>query len=68
VVELAFHAALGTMLPPSLVATSLIWWRVYTFYLPLLLGALATGRTVMRALRRTRPVSPAQPSPAAEAA
>jgi hypothetical protein len=41
---------------------------VYTFYLPLLLGALATGRTVMRALRRTRPVSPAQPSPAAEAA
>jgi hypothetical protein len=32
-------------------AGSLIWWRVYTLYLYILLGALAAGRTVMRALR-----------------
>ena len=31
---------------------ALLWWRVYTFYILLIAGALVTGATVMRALRR----------------
>jgi hypothetical protein len=52
VVELGFKAALGGAIPARLLATSLIWWRVYTFYIYLLVGAFAAGRTVMNALRR----------------
>jgi hypothetical protein len=51
VVEIVFKAALGGTLPARLVATSLIWWRVYTFYIYIVIGAIAAGRTVMRALR-----------------
>lgn len=51
VVELVFKAALGGVLPARLVATSLIWWRVYSFYIYIAIGAVAAGRTVMRALR-----------------
>lgn len=51
VVELGFMAALSGVLPARLAAAALIWWRVYTFYILLLLGAIAAGRTVMRALR-----------------
>lgn len=51
VVELAFKAALGGVLPGRLVAASLIWWRVYSFYIYIGIGAIAAGRTVMRALR-----------------
>lgn len=51
VVEVAYRAALGGVIPPALLGASLIWWRVYTFYLPMLLGAVATGRAVTRALR-----------------
>lgn len=51
VVELAFTAALGGVLPARLAAAALIWWRVYTFYILLGLGAVAAGRTVMRALK-----------------
>ena len=51
VVEFAFKAALGGTLPPRLIAASLIWWRVYSFYLYIGIGAFAAGRTVMRALR-----------------
>lgn len=53
-VEVAFKVALGGTLPARLLAASLIWWRFYTFYLYLVAGALASGRTVMRALRRAR--------------
>ena len=53
-VEVAFNAALGGTLPARLLAASLIWWRFYTFYLYLVAGALASGRTVMRALRRAK--------------
>jgi hypothetical protein len=53
VVELAFKASLGSTIPDRLLGTSLIWWRVYSFYVYIAIGALATGRTVMRALRRT---------------
>lgn len=51
VVEIAFKAALGGTLPVRLLAASLIWWRVYSFYIYILIGAIAAGRTVMRALR-----------------
>ena len=51
VVEIAFKAALGGVLPGRLMAASLIWWRVYSFYIYLAIGAVAAGRTVMRALK-----------------
>ena len=44
-------------IPAAAFVTSLVWWRFYTFYVYVLLGALATGGTVMRALRREAPVA-----------
>ena len=52
-VEMAFRAALGNAIPTRLFAAALIWWRFYTFYIYILLGALAAGNTVMRAVRKT---------------
>jgi uncharacterized protein (TIRG00374 family) len=52
-VEMAFRAALGNKIPVELFAAALIWWRFYTFYIYILLGALAAGSTVLRAVRRT---------------
>lgn len=52
-VEIAFRAALGGAIPATLFAAALIWWRFYTFYIYIVLGAVAAGRTVMRAVRRT---------------
>jgi uncharacterized protein (TIRG00374 family) len=52
-VEMAFQAALGSQIPVALFAASLVWWRFYTFYIYILLGAVAAGSTVMRAVRRT---------------
>lgn len=52
-VEMAFRAALGGAIPASLFAAALVWWRFYTFYIYILLGAIAAGRTVMRAVRGT---------------
>jgi glycosyltransferase 2 family protein len=51
-VELAFSAALRHVIGPKLFAPALLWWRFYTFYIYILLGALAAGRTAMRALRK----------------
>lgn len=51
-VELAFSAALRGVIGPKLFAPALLWWRFYTFYLYIILGALAAGRTAMRALRK----------------
>lgn len=53
-VEVAFKVALGGTLPARLLGASLIWWRVYTFYLYTVVGAFAAWRTVMRALRRAK--------------
>lgn len=53
VVEFAFHSSLGGTLPARLLGASLIWWRVYTFYIYIVIGAIAAGRTVMRALQRS---------------
>ena len=50
-IEVAFRAALRGTIPATIFAASLIWWRFYTFYLYILLGALAAGRTALRALR-----------------
>ena len=37
--------------PARIFGAALVWWRFYTFYLFILLGALAAGGTVLRALR-----------------
>lgn len=50
-VEYSFTLALSGLLAADVLAGSLIWWRFYTFYLYILLGALAAGSTVLRALR-----------------
>ncbi len=51
-VELAFSATLRNVIGPRLFAPALLWWRFYTFYIYILLGALAAGRTAIRALRK----------------
>ena len=48
-----FRAALGNDIPAELFAAALVWWRFYTFYIYILLGALAAGQTVVRAVRKT---------------
>ena len=53
-IEAAFSATLKNAIPARLFGASLIWWRFYTFYAYVLLGGLATGRTVLRALRSRR--------------
>ncbi len=58
VVEVAYRAALGGVIPPALLGASLIWWRFYSFYLPMLLGAVVTGRAVTRALRSSAERAP----------
>lgn len=50
-IEAAFKYTLGGVIPPRIFPASLIWWRFWTFYAYVLLGGLATGRTVLRALR-----------------
>lgn len=50
-VEFSFKLAFASVLTASVLGGALIWWRFYTFYLYLLLGALAAGSTVLRALR-----------------
>jgi uncharacterized protein (TIRG00374 family) len=50
-VELAFRATLGNVIPRALFASALVWWRFYTFYIYIALGALAAGNTALRAVR-----------------
>ena len=50
-IEVAFRGVLHGAIPAALFAPALLWWRFYTFYLYVLLGALAAGRTALRALR-----------------
>ena len=50
-IEFAFKATLGTAIPAHAFGAALVWWRFYTFYIFVLLGALAAGGTVLRALR-----------------
>ena len=51
-VELAFSAALKNVIGTRLFAPALLWWRFYTFYIYIILGALAAGRTAVRALKK----------------
>jgi uncharacterized protein (TIRG00374 family) len=51
-IEVAFRGALDEYIPVQIFGAALLWWRVYTFYILLIAGALVTGATVMRALRR----------------
>lgn len=50
--EVGFKAALDGAVPSAIFGAALIWWRFYTFYLYVPLGALAAGHLVMRAMRR----------------
>jgi uncharacterized membrane protein YbhN (UPF0104 family) len=50
VMEFGFSAALGDVIPAELVAASLIWWRFYSFFIYVLLGAAAAGRTAVRVI------------------
>jgi uncharacterized protein (TIRG00374 family) len=50
-IEVAFKATLGHTIPARVFGASLVWWRFYTFYIFVLIGALAAGGTVLRALR-----------------
>jgi glycosyltransferase 2 family protein len=52
-VELAFRHALADVIGPAFFAAALLWWRFYTFYIYIVLGAIAAGRTAIRALRKT---------------
>ena len=51
VVEVAYRGALGGVIPAAYLGASLVWWRFYTFYLPMLAGAVVAGRAVRRAMR-----------------
>jgi glycosyltransferase 2 family protein len=53
-IEVAFRATLSDVIPPQIFGAALLWWRFYTFYIYILLGALVAGRAVMRALRKER--------------
>ena len=50
-VEFGFKFAFAGIMTPSVLGGALIWWRFYTFYLYVILGALAAGSTVRRALQ-----------------
>lgn len=52
-VEMAFRGALGDAIPAQLFGAALVWWRFYTFYIYILLGGIAAGSTVLRAIRKT---------------
>ena len=51
-IEVLFAKVLGDVIPESIFGASLLWWRFYTFYLYIILGAIVAGAVVMRAIRR----------------
>jgi uncharacterized protein (TIRG00374 family) len=53
-VELAFRAALGKVIPADVFGAALVWWRFYTFYIYIVLGALVAGNTALRAVREAQ--------------
>jgi len=52
-VELAFRAALGSVIPPHAFPAALLWSRFYTFYIYIILGAIIAGGVALRAVRKT---------------
>jgi len=67
-VEVGFKATLGHVIPARIFGAALVWWRFYTFYLFILLGALAAGGTVLRALRDDPAENEEEPNSAAATA
>jgi uncharacterized membrane protein YbhN (UPF0104 family) len=55
--EFGFSHIMRDILPLDVMAAALIWWRFYYIYV--LLGAFAAGRTVMRALNAGKASQPA---------
>jgi glycosyltransferase 2 family protein len=55
-VELAFRAALGGTLPSAVFGAALVWWRFYTFYIYIAVGALVAGNTALRAIKEVEEV------------
>jgi uncharacterized protein (TIRG00374 family) len=51
-IEVIFAKVLGDVIPHAIFGASLLWWRFYTFYVYILLGAIVAGGVVMRALRK----------------
>lgn len=51
-VELAFRAAFSRVIPASVFAAALVWWRFYTFYIYIAVGALVAGNIALRAVRQ----------------
>ncbi len=62
-VELVFQQTLGNVIPAEIFGASLVWWRFYTIYLYIVVGALVAGGTVMRSLK---PKTPADRAAAAD--
>lgn len=60
-VELVFKQTLGNVIPPEIFGASLVWWRFYTIYLYIVVGALVAGGTVMRALRSRESITTSDP-------
>lgn len=54
VIEVGFSAALAGTIPAAFLGPALVWWRFYTFYAYIAIGAIAAGRTVMRVLSERR--------------
>jgi len=61
--EFGFTAIMDDLLPARVLAAALIWWRFYSYYVYVLLGAFAAGRTVMRALSNKAPGAVRQLAP-----
>jgi uncharacterized membrane protein YbhN (UPF0104 family) len=52
-VELAFRAALSGTIPAYIFPAALVWFRFYTFYIYIILGAIVAGGVALRAVRKT---------------
>jgi glycosyltransferase 2 family protein len=50
-VEYGFKLAFTGVMSPAVLGGALVWWRFYTFYLYVILGAIAAGGTVLTAMR-----------------
>ena len=50
-VEYGFKLAFTSVMSPAVLGGALVWWRFYTFYLYVVLGAFAAGNSVMKSLR-----------------
>ena len=62
-VEFGFKFAFSGVMSPSVLGGALVWWRFYSFYLYVVLGAIAAGSTVMRALRTKSHAAPPGSAP-----